>query len=136
MPHGPFPLRMHAAIEPIVAILLIAGPWLFGYNDIESCTTVSVVVGAVMLASGLMTRWRFSLLKLLSLRTHFAGDLLLGVVLILTPFIAEASDRGDATRFLVILGVLELLTALATNWDGREEVAVRHGEGGPAARAR
>jgi hypothetical protein len=116
---------MHAAIEPIAAVLLIAGPWLFGFNDVESCTIVSVVVGAAMLLSGMMTRWRFSLVKLIPLRTHFATDLILGVVLIAAPFVAAASDRGDATRFLVILGAIELLTALGTNWDEREEVRAR-----------
>jgi SPW repeat len=136
MPHGPLPLRTHAAMEPLVAIVLIAGPWIFGFNDIESCTIVSVAVGAIMLVSGMVTRWRLSLVKLLSLRTHFATDLLLGVVLVLTPFVAGASDRGDATRFLVIMGVLELLTALSTNWDAREEVGVRQGAGDGAAAAR
>jgi hypothetical protein len=136
MPHGPLPLRTHAAIEPLVAIVLIAGPWLFGFNDIESCTIVSVAIGAVMLVSGMITRWRMSLFKLLSLRTHFATDLIVGVILIVTPFIAEASDRGDATRFMVIIGALELLTALSTNWDQREEFEVRHHAGGGAAPAR
>jgi hypothetical protein len=69
------------------------------------------------------TRWRYSIVKLIPLRTHFMTDLLLGVALIVTPFIAGVSDRGDATRFMVIVGVLELLTALSTRWDEREEFA-------------
>jgi hypothetical protein len=32
------------------------------------------------------------------------------------------SDNGAATRFLLIVGALELLTALGTDWDEREEV--------------
>jgi uncharacterized membrane protein HdeD (DUF308 family) len=127
---------MHAAIEPLAAVLLIVAPWLFGFNDIESCTIASVVIGAVMLVSGMITRWRYSLLKLMSLRSHFATDVLLGIVLIVTPFVAGASDRGDATRFLVIMGALELLTALSTNWDQREEFAVNRGTGGGTATAR
>jgi hypothetical protein len=127
---------LHAALEPIAAVVLIIGPWLFGFDDIESCTIVSVVVGMLMLISGMITRWRFSLLKLLSLRTHLATDLVLGVALLATPFVAGASDRGDATRFLVVVGVLELLTALSTNWDGREEVGVRTTGRGGAAGAR
>jgi len=121
MPKGPIPLRMHALAEPFVAIFLIASPWIFGFSDIESCTIVTVVVGAVMLLGGMLTRWRYSLVKLISLQAHFATDLLLGVALIVTPFLAGASDRGDATRFMVIMGALELLTALSTRWDEREE---------------
>src|SRR4051812_6057242 len=122
MPKGPLPLKAHAAIEPFVAIVLIAAPWIFGFDDVSSATAVSIVVGALMLISGMSTRWRLSLVKLIPLRTHFRMDLALGVVLIVAPFVFGDSDRGDATRFLVIAGLLELLTALCTRWDLREEV--------------
>jgi SPW repeat len=122
MPKGPLPLKAHAALEPLVAVLLIAAPWIFGFDDVGSATAVSVAVGALMLISGMSTRWRLSLVKLIPLRTHFRMDLVLGVVLIVAPFVFGDSDRGDATRFLVIMGILELVTALGTRWDLREEV--------------
>src|SRR3954447_301270 len=123
MPHGPVPLRMHAMVEPVAGILLIAAPWIFGFDDVGSSKTLSIVVGIVVLLSGMTTRWRWSLAKLIPLRTHFMTDVLLGIVLIAGPFILGDSDNGAATRFLVIAGVLELLTALSTNWDEREEFA-------------
>jgi hypothetical protein len=125
MPKGPLPLKAHAALEPIVAIVLIAAPWIFGFDDVGSATAVSIAVGVIMLISGMSTRWRFSLVKLIPLRTHFLTDLALGAVLIVAPFVLGDSDRGDATRFLVIVGVLELLTALSTRWNAREEVGPR-----------
>jgi hypothetical protein len=125
MPKGPIPLRAHAALEPVVAIVLIAAPWIFGFDDVRSATAVSIAVGAIMLISGMSTRWRLSVVKLIPLRTHFMTDLALGVVLIVAPFVLGDSDRGDATRFLVIMGALELITALSTRWDLREEVAPR-----------
>jgi SPW repeat-containing protein len=125
MPKGPLPLKAHAALEPIVAILLIAAPWIFGFDDVGSATAVSVAVGVIMLISGMSTRWRLSLVKLVPLRTHFRIDLVLGVVLIVAPFVVGDSDRGDATRFLVIMGLLEPGTALMTRWDLREEVGPR-----------
>jgi hypothetical protein len=109
-------------VEPLLAIVLIAAPWLFGFSDVNSATIVSVVIGAAMLVGGLMTRWRYSLVKLIPLRVHFYWDLLLGAILIAAPFVLGDSDRGDATRLLVIVGVLELLAALGTDWDEREEV--------------
>jgi hypothetical protein len=136
MPRGPIALRMHALMEPVAAIVLIAGPWLFGFNDIESLTIVSVAAGAVMLLSGGMTRWRWSMAKVIPLREHFMTDLLIGVVLILAPFVAGWSGRGDATRFLVIMGALELLTAALTDWDPVEELRPRHRETDTAATAR
>ena len=125
MPRGPIPLKAHAALEPFVAVLLIAAPWIFGFDDVKSATAVSIAVGVLMLISGMATRWRLSLVKLVPLRTHFRMDLIFGVVLIVAPFVFGDSDRGDATRFLVIMGILELLTAVSTRWDLREEVGPR-----------
>jgi hypothetical protein len=54
-------------------------------------------------------------------------DVGLGIALIVIPFIAEFSDHGGETRFLVIAGVLELGTALMTRWDERQEIRVKRG---------
>ena len=122
MPRGPLPLRMHAMVEPVAGVVLIAAPWIFGFADVSSSKTLSIVAGIVVLLSGMTTRWRWSLAKLIPLRMHFMTDVLLGIVLIAGPFILGDGDNGAATRFLVIAGVLELLTAVSTNWDPREEV--------------
>src|SRR3954449_11861136 len=133
MPRGPIPLRIHALVEPIVGILFIAAPWIFGFSDVGSSKTLSIVLGVIILLSGMTTRWRWSLAKLIPLRTHFMTDVLLGIVAIAGPFILGDSDNGAATRFLVIAGVLELLTALSTNWDEREEVVATDGRDRTAA---
>jgi SPW repeat len=122
MTRGPLPLRAHQAIEPFAALLLIAAPWLFGFSENDTATTLSVIIGVVVLLTGMSTRWRMSLVKLIPLRTHFMMDVGVGVALIVLPFIAGFGDDGGAARFFVIAGVLELGTALMTRWDEREEV--------------
>jgi hypothetical protein len=123
MRNGPIPLRAHAMLEPLMALLIIASPWIFGYSEADDATTLAVVIGLVMLATGMMTRWRYSLVKLIPLRTHFMMDIAIGALMILAPFIFGFSDHGGATRFFIIVGVLELGTALGTRWDQREETA-------------
>jgi hypothetical protein len=122
MPRGPLPLRAHQAIEPFAALILIAAPWIFGFSDNDTATTISVIAGVLVLLTGMTTRWRMSVAKLIPLRTHFMMDVGIAIALIVIPFIAGFSDDGGATRFFVIAGVLELGTALMTNWDLREEV--------------
>jgi hypothetical protein len=125
MTRGPIPLKAHATLEPFAALVLIAAPWIFGFSDVTSATIVSIAAGVAILATGAMTRWRWSLVKLIPLRTHFMADVGLGLVLILSPFIFGFSDEGGATRFMVVAGVLELLAALSTRWDPREADAPR-----------
>jgi hypothetical protein len=102
MPRGPVPLQAHQTIEPFAALLLIAAPWIFGFSDNDTATTLSVIAGVLVLATGMSTRWRMSLVKLIPLRTHFMMDVGLGIALIVAPFVAGFSDHGGATRFFVI----------------------------------
>jgi len=130
MRRGPIALNMHAAVEPLIAIVIIAAPWIFGFSDAEDAKIVCVAVGAVMLIAGSMTDWRLSIARVIPLRMHMMTDLALGAVLILAPFVLGFSDNGGATRFTVIAGALEILTALATRWDPAEarESAVERGQ--------
>jgi len=131
----PIALNTHAMLEPLMAVLIIVAPWLFGFSDVDDAKTICIVVGIVMLLAGAMTRWRYSLVKLIPLRVHFMTDLLIAAVLILSPFVFGFSDEGGATRFMIIVGVLEAITALSTRWDP-VEVDQGHRTGGRrAARA-
>src|SRR3954452_25398041 len=116
MDRGPISLKAHAMIEPIAALIVILSPWIFNFDATDDAKTIAIVVGIAMLATGMATRCRYSLVKLLSLRTHFMMDLAVGAVLILSPFVFGFSDPGGPTRFLVIAGILELLTAVSTRW--------------------
>lgn len=120
MDRGPVPLNLHAALEPLMAVVIIAAPWIFGFSDTDSATVICVLVGVAMLLVGSMTDWRLSLMRLIPLRGHLTGDLMLGAVLVLSPLIFGFADEGGPTRFMVIAGVLELMTALMTRWDRTE----------------
>jgi hypothetical protein len=132
MDRGPIPLNVHAALEPVIALVIIAAPWIFGFSDVDSAKAVCIAVGVVMLIAGSMTDWRLSLVRLIPLRMHLMTDLLLGAVLILSPFVFGFSDEGGATRFTIIAGVLELMTALATRWDPAEAEPTYTRESHPA----
>ena len=122
MRRGPIPLLMHASIEPVAAIILIASSWIFGFSDNSTAQIVTIIIGAIMLVSGAMTDWRLSLVRMIPLRAHFMTDLVLGVVLILSPFVFGSCSNGAATRFAIIFGALELLTALSTRWEQPDEI--------------
>src|SRR3954454_22940954 len=123
MRRAPISPNTHAMIEPIMALLIIVSPWLFGFSAVSDAKTICIIVGAVMLVAGSMTDWRYSLANVIPLLVHFMTDLLLAAVLILSPFVFGFSDEGGATRFMIIIGALEALTALSTRWNPTEAEA-------------
>jgi hypothetical protein len=120
MDRGPLPLRIHAAIEPVIGIILIAAPWIFGFSDTNDAKVLCIVLGILVILSGAMTDWRVSLMRVIPLRVHFMTDLVVALVLIVAPFVLGYSDSGGATRFTVIAGVLEAIAALGTRWNRAE----------------
>jgi hypothetical protein len=121
-------------IEPVVALIVILSPWIFSFSATDDAKVIAIIAGLAILATGLSTRWRYSLVKVISLRTHFMMDLVLGAVLILSPFVFGFTGAGGATRFFVIAGVLELATAVSTRWVP-EEADAHYDRGTQASRA-
>jgi prepilin signal peptidase PulO-like enzyme (type II secretory pathway) len=125
MNRGPLPLRFHAAIEPLIGIVLIAAPWIFGFSDANDAKTLCIVLGIIVIIAGALTDWRVSLVRLIPLRMHLMTDLLIALVLIVSPFVLGFSGNGGATRFVIIAGVLEAIAALSTRWDVAEAAPER-----------
>jgi hypothetical protein len=120
MRKGLMSANTHAIVEPFMAVVIIASPWIFGFSDVSEAKSVAIAVGVIMLLSGAMTQWRYSVAKIIPLPAHFATDVVLGAFLILSPFIFGFSDEGGPTRWAIIVGVLELGAALGTRWDPDE----------------
>src|SRR3954470_19506430 len=119
---GPIPLNAHAMIEPVIGLLFILAPFVLDF-DHSSAKTLSIVVGVVILLSGMATRWRLSLVKLIPLRAHFMTDVLIGVVSIAAPFVLGFSDETAPTVFLIVIGVGDLAAASGTDWARPDERA-------------
>ena len=113
---GPISITLHAMLEPLIAALLIAAPFLFGFSDLGAPTAVAIVLGLAVLVVGLSTKWRIALVKAIPISVHLTIDLIVGALLIASPFLFGFSDEGTPTAFFLILGVADLLTALATRW--------------------
>jgi hypothetical protein len=120
MERGPLPLNVHAAIEPLIGIILIAAPWIFGFSDAGDAKALCIVLGVIVIVAGALTDWRVSLLRLIPLRMHLMTDLLIALVLIISPFVLGFSDNEGATWFVIVAGVLEAIAALSTRWDPAE----------------
>lgn len=130
MRKGFIPLAVHAMTEPVMALVLILAPFVLGFSDNDTATTVSIAAGVIVLLTGMSTRWSLSLVKLIPLDVHRILDLGLGVLLILSPFVLGFSDESTPTIFLIVIGLGEIVAALATNWHPEDDLAAdRHRPG-------
>jgi hypothetical protein len=98
-------------IEPVIGLLFIVAPFVLDFDD-SSARTSSIIVGVVILLSGMMTRWRLSLVKPIPLRMHFMTDVLIGSICIAWQFALGFSDETAPLIFFLVMGAGELGAAL------------------------
>ena len=78
-----------------VGIVLIAAPWIFGFDDVGgAAVAVPIVIGALILLQSLVTDYEYSVENALPLPLHLAADVVAGVVLAASPWIFGFADEG------------------------------------------
>jgi hypothetical protein len=104
-------------------LLFILAPFILDF-DHSSARTLSIVIGVVILLSGMMTRRRLSVVKLIPLRLHFMTDVLIGIVCLAAPFVLGFSDETAPLVFFLVMGAGEL--GAAFGGAGRLQRPARH----------
>ena len=124
------PAWFHAIADYAVGITLIVVAVAVGGSG-EAVAT-GVVVGAVVLAVSMLTRYPLGVVKVLPFSVHSAGDYLAAALLVIAPFALDFTDTdGGLSAFYVVAGLAVLAVSLITNyqyspkreWAGREVAA-------------
>jgi hypothetical protein len=112
---GPVPAFVHGVVEYAAGILLIAAPFLFGF-DADAATAASIVAGVLVLIIAASTAMSTGMISSIPVQAHVVLDYILAVALIAAPFVLGFSDDGAATPFFIVLGVAHLLLTIATRF--------------------
>ena len=110
------PLHIHGALEAVLAMLVMAAPFVFGFEAAAMVT--SVVIGALMLSVAFATHATDE--SILPISTHAALDGAFAFVMAVAAVVFAASAEVAATAILAGGGVaLILLTSLTRYSPGR-----------------
>jgi len=112
------PTPVHAIADYAVGILLILAPWLFGFHDESTAATwISVLAGIAMLGMSAMTNYEGGFLsKAIPMRAHLMTDAVMGIFLVISPWLFGFADNGtNAWLPFVAIGLFELFAAATTN---------------------
>jgi hypothetical protein len=118
---GPVPAFVHGIVEYVAAILFIAAPFIFTFDE-DVAVAVSLVVGVLVLIVAASTAWRTGLIQSIPVQAHVMLDYVLAIFLIAAPFILGFSDDGTAAGFFIVIGVVHLLLTIATRFVAEERV--------------
>jgi hypothetical protein len=125
---GPVPAVVHGVIEYAVALLLIAAPFLFGF-DTNTATGAAVTVGLVLLAFTAASALPTGLVPSIPPGVHATVDLVLALLMVALPFLLGFTDEGAPTALFISLGVLQLLMTIGTRFPSRVEAGGEEADG-------
>jgi hypothetical protein len=121
---GPVPALVHGIIEYLAAILFIAAPFIFGFDD-DTAVAASLIVGVIVLIIAATTAWQTGLISSIPVQAHVVLDYVVAIFLIAAPFVLGFSGDGTAAAFFIVIGVVLLLLTIATRFVSDEARARR-----------
>jgi len=112
---GPIPVFIHGVVEYAAAGLLIAAPFLFGFES-QAAQALSIVLGIVLLGIAASTDSPTGLAKIIPIGIHVVGDFALAALMIASPFLFGFTDEAAPTAFFMVLGIAHVLLTIGTRF--------------------
>jgi hypothetical protein len=110
--------KLHGVIDYLSVLLLLAAGPLFHFDG-RPAEITSTLAGVVLIYS-LFTAYPLGFVKMIAFSLHRVIDIVLGVALILSPFILHFTDVVPARNFFVAMGMLSLIVVALTDFAVRE----------------
>lgn len=107
------PTRFHGVLDYILGLLLIAAPWLLGFEEIEAATWTAVMAGIVVLVQAAVTNFEVGLIRKVPMGVHLTMDALLGILLAASPWLFGFARDVYAPH--LIFGLYLVLASLMTH---------------------
>ena len=113
------PTRLHAPLDYIVGVALIAAPWIFRFSDVTAAAFVSIVLGIGLIAYSLVTDYELGVWKIAPMAVHNLFDILAGAFLAASPWIfGFADEAANVWLPFVVVGLAAVFLGLTTKQQG------------------
>lgn len=107
------PLKTHNILDYVGAFVLIASPYVFNFSDVPTARNVFETLGFVLAIYSMLTRYPYSIAKIIPLRAHMLLDVITGFVLMIAPYAfsyrAAITNGQTALHFVLGLGLWGLV---------------------------
>ena len=113
--------KFHAVLDYMSGALLIASPWLFNFEDVDSAKWVAIAVGILILGQSFMTDYEGGGKKAISMSGHLTMDVIMGIFLAASPWLLNFDEYVYLPH--LVIGIMEIAAGLFT------EKASQHSHG-------
>jgi hypothetical protein len=84
--------KFHAILDYLSGIILLCAPWILGFNNVMPAMSAAVGAGIMVLAMSMLTNYEGGFIHDIKMKTHLAIDVILGILLALSPWLLKFSE--------------------------------------------
>jgi len=110
------PTRVHGVLDYVVGIALVLAPNIFQFNQVGGAAVfIPRLLGVVLIAYSLLTRYEWGLIKVLPMTYHLMIDFVAAVFLAASPFIfGFVKERPNAWLPHIVVGIAVIIVVLVS----------------------
>lgn len=110
------PTRVHGVLDYVVGIALLLAPNIFQFNHVGGAAVfIPRLLGAVLIAYSLLTRYEWGLIKVVPMTYHLMIDFAAAVFLAASPFLfGFVKDRPNGWLPHVAVGIAVIIVVLVS----------------------
>ncbi len=112
------PTQVHGILDYVIALLLIGCLWFFPMPIPGPVVLIPFFSGLLLLTISVCTIYEVGVIDCIPMPAHLLLDALLGILLALSPWIFDFSEKMFLPH--ISAGLLLLLAALFTEWIPRK----------------
>ena len=113
------PTKLHAPVDYIVGVALIAAPWIFQFSEHMAATVVPIVLGIGLIAYSLFTNYELGVWKVAPMAVHNLIDIAAGTVLAASPWLfGFADESANVWTPHLVVGLAAIFLGLTTIQQG------------------
>jgi hypothetical protein len=106
----------HSIIDYALVIIVMIGPSIAGFAGRQA--TMAYVLGASLLLLSVLTRYPLGILKLIRFPLHGAVELLIALLFLILPWLANFAAGILSRNFFVLIALLMLAIWFMTDFRG------------------
>jgi hypothetical protein len=102
--------KLHATLDYLSALILIAAPFIFGFDG--TAKWVAILVGVMIVVMSMLTDYEGGMVRTIPMSVHLTADVVAGLFLAASPWLFNFSEQVYLPH--LIMGVLEVGAGLFT----------------------
>jgi hypothetical protein len=105
--------KVHGILDYLTGIMLIALPWILGFDDVPTATWTVIFVGALIITMSFFTDYETGIVRSLPMFAHLNIDIGTGILFAASPWLLGFADQVYLPH--LAMGLFQTIASMLTS---------------------